>query len=170
MPPHVAMTTTPAPPIPVIRQRALASTQRSAVTTTIPARPTRAIRKPDASPGCITCPAGSPTAVTRTGGGQNPSTVDKQIQTSFTVINNSGCIVSWTKSSVTATKGTILQYDANVGNGPQPSTCTLNGVAIARATTHQITLPATSGTAGKLYLDNKANGGKDADRITVSAQ
>jgi hypothetical protein len=103
------------------------------------------------------------------GGGQNSNTVDKQIQNEFSVVNNSGCILSYTKSSITVSVGTILQYNVTAGPGPQPSTCTFAGATVPCGT-NQITLPATAGTVGKLVLDNKANGGSDTDRITISAQ
>jgi hypothetical protein len=113
------------------------------------------------------CPAGSVRSVTILGGGQNPNSVDEQMTTSFTVLNN-GCIAAWTKNSVTATKGTVLQYNVTRGVGPQPSTCTLNNAAVPCGI-NQITLTAT-GKVATLVIDNKANGGSDTDRITISAQ
>jgi hypothetical protein len=101
------------------------------------------------------------------GGGQNPNTVDKQIQTEFTVLNHTGCILSTTKSSLTVSVGTTLQYNVTAGPGPQPSSCNLAGAAVP-CDTNQITFTA-AGTV-KLVLDNKANGGSDSDRITISAQ
>jgi hypothetical protein len=102
------------------------------------------------------------------GGGQNPNTVDAQIETVFSVVNHSGCILASTKSSITVSVGSILQYSVSAGVGPQPSICTFAGAAVPCGT-NQITL-TTAGTAGKLVLENSANGGSDTDRITISAQ
>jgi hypothetical protein len=122
-------------------------------------------------PNCNTCPADQYSTVTIDGGGQNPSTVDKQVQTSFTVVGNSGCIVSYTKSKVVVTPGTILLFDCKVGNGPQPGNGTWQGNALAfDPVTHEITCPAATGDVGKLIVDNKSNGGSDTDRITVAVQ
>jgi hypothetical protein len=89
--------------------------------------------------------------------------------TSFTVMNG-GCIVGWTKSSVTVTPGTILHYDYKKGLGPEPTSRTWDGVPIPTDSDHLIECPGPSGEVGKLILDNKDNGGKDADRMTVSVQ
>jgi hypothetical protein len=113
---------------------------------------------------------GSTKSVTIRGGGQKPSSVDLQIQTNFSVTNN-GCIVASSTSTVTATPGTILQFDCQRGTGPAPSAGTWNGVALnPDPATHTIVCPAATGDVGKLVLDNKANGGTDTDRMTVRVQ
>ncbi len=122
-----------------------------------------------AIPDCPACPAGSVKGVTIRGGGQKPSTVDLQIQTIFTV-QNDGCIVDWSNSSVTVTPGTILQFDCKKGLGPQPTSGTWKGVPIPVDSDHLIVCPAASGEVGKLILDNKLGGGKDVDRMTISVQ
>jgi hypothetical protein len=101
-------------------------------------------------PGCVVCDPSSPTTFILMGGGQNPNTVDEQIQTMFSVLNHSGCILSSTKSSITVSVGTILQYSVTAGVGPQPSICTFAGAAVPCGT-NQIPL-TTAGTAGKLVL------------------
>ncbi len=125
----------------------------------------------DPATGCVYTPiAGTTKSVTIRGGGQKPAGVDLQIQTNFTV-QGSGCIVGHTVSSITVTPGTILQADCHVGQGPQPSTGTYNGAPMpVDVGTHTIVCPAASGLTGSIYLDNKANGGKDVDRMTVSVQ
>ncbi len=115
------------------------------------------------------CPAGSVKTVTIRGGGQNPRTVDLQIQTAFTVTND-GCIADFTASSITCTPGTIMSVNFKAGTGPHPSSATWNGVPIPMDTLFTIECPAATGEVGKLLLDNKDSGGKDADRITVSVQ
>jgi hypothetical protein len=115
------------------------------------------------------CPADSVKSVTIPGGGQNPNSVDKQIMTSFTVMNG-GCIVGWTKSSVTVTPGTILEVNVKAGMGPQPTYCTLNDVQIDLDMNYLLPIVGPDFSGGKLVCDNKDNGGKDADRMTISVQ
>jgi len=105
------------------------------------------------------------------GGGQNPATVDKQVQTQFKVHNNSGCIVSYTSSKIVVSPGTILEFDCQTYSNPKPSSGTWQGAALAfDPVNHIITCPAPSGDVGRLSVDNKISGGKDTDRITVSVQ
>jgi hypothetical protein len=95
--------------------------------------------------------------------------VDLQIQTGFTVMND-GCIVNSTASTVTVTPGTVLQFDCKKGSGPQPSTGSWLGVPISTDATHTIECTTATGDVGKLILDNKSNGGKDTDRMTIKVQ
>ena len=103
------------------------------------------------------------------GGGQKPSTVDMQIQTEFTVVGD-GCIVASTDSTITVAPGTVLQFNCKAGLGPDPTNGTWQGVPLTTDTTHTIVCPTTSGDVGKLILDNKANNGKDSDRMTIKVQ
>ncbi len=121
----------------------------------------------DPATGCkFTLIPGSTKTVTIRGGGQKPTTVDLEIQTQFTVMND-GCIVGSTVSSVTVTPGTALLVNVNAGIGPPPY-CTWNGIPLEWD--YRITAPDVGGDVGKLICDNKANGGKDVDRMTVSVQ
>ncbi len=114
------------------------------------------------------CPAGSVKNVVVRGGGQKPSGADLQIQTSFTVMN-AGCIVDSSASSITCTAGTILQINFSAGQGPNPTTATLQGNPIPTDT--NLTITCTAGEVYKLDLDNRdAAGGKDVDRITITVQ
>jgi len=115
------------------------------------------------------CPAGSVKSVKIRGGGQKPGTVDLQIQTEFTVVNG-GCIVDSSASTVTVTPGTILQFNCKAGIGPEPTSGTWQGNPLTTDSSHLIVCPSSTGEAGKLILDNKAAGGKDADRMTVMVQ
>ncbi len=116
------------------------------------------------------CPPGSVRSVTIRGGGQKPTSVDLQIQTDFTVVNDDGCIVDHTDSTVTVTGGTVLSCNFHAGTGPQPTDGTWKGGTIPTDTNYTITCPNTSGTVGVLYLDNKLGGGRDADRMTIKVQ
>jgi len=115
------------------------------------------------------CPAGSVKSVVIRGGGQNPGSVDLQIQTSFTVIGG-GCIVGSTASSVSVTPGTVLEFNCKMGTGPHPTSGTWKGVPLTTDSTHQIVCPTATGDVGKLILDNKSAGGSDTDRMTVKVQ
>ncbi len=115
------------------------------------------------------CPEGWGKSLTTRGGGQKPTTVDLQIQTNFTVIND-GCISGSGPSTVTCTPGTVMLVNVKAGQGPQPSSCTWNGVPIDLASPYTIICPDVSGDVGKLICDNKDAGGKDVDRITVTVQ
>jgi hypothetical protein len=104
------------------------------------------------------------------GGGQNPATVDKEIMTSFAVHSGAGCIVAYTKSTLTCIPGTILYVNVKAGTGPQTTSATWNGAPVPTGTEFTIICPAVSGGSGKLVLDNKAGGGSDVDRITIKAE
>ncbi len=119
--------------------------------------------------GVPACPAGSVKSVTIRGGGQNPKTVDLQMQETFTVAND-GCIVDWAASSVTCTPGTTLLVNVKAGLGPMPTSCTWNDVPVPMNTPYVIECPAAAGDLGMLICDNKDAGGKDVDRITVTVQ
>ncbi len=119
--------------------------------------------------GCqFTLIPGSTKTVTIRGGGQKPSSVDLEIRTTFTVMND-GCISGSTASTVTCTPGTIMLVDFKAGQGP-PTSCTWNGVSLGGDYSLTITCPDVSGEVGKLICDNKDGGGKDVDRITVTVQ
>jgi hypothetical protein len=113
------------------------------------------------------CPAGWVKSLTTRGGGQKPTTVDLQIQTNFTVIND-GCISGSGPSTVTCTPGTVMLVNVKAGTGPMPTNCTWNGVFLGGDYSLTITCPDVSGDVGKLICDNKDSGGKDVDRITVT--
>jgi hypothetical protein len=115
------------------------------------------------------CPAGWGKSLTTRGGGQKPTTVDLQIQTNFTVIND-GCISGSGPSTVTCTPGTVMLVNVKAGTGPMPASCTWNGVSLGGNYSLTITCPDVSGDVGKLICDNKDGGGKDVDRITVTVQ
>jgi hypothetical protein len=115
------------------------------------------------------CPEGSVKSLITRGGGQNPNTVDLQIQTAFTVLND-GCISGSSASTVTCTPGTVMLVNVKAGQGPQPTSCTWNGVSLGGDYSFTITCPDFSGDVGKLICDNKDSAGKDIDRITVSVQ
>lgn len=115
------------------------------------------------------CPEGSVKSVTIRGGGQKPTTVDRQIRTQFTVTND-GCIDDWTASSVSCTPGTTLIVNVKAGDGPMPTNCTWNGSAIPSDYHLTIVCPDAGGTVGRLICDNKDGGGKDSDRITISVK
>jgi len=103
------------------------------------------------------------------GGGQKPGTVDMQIQTEFTVVNG-GCIVDSTNSTVIVTPGTILRFNCQAGIGPQPTSGTWQGKPLTTDSSHTIECPGATGEVGKLILDNKFAGGRDADRMTITVQ
>jgi hypothetical protein len=115
------------------------------------------------------CPAGSVKSVTIRGGGQKPTSVDLQIQTNFTVVND-GCIVGSTTSTVTCSPGTSLLVNVKAGRGPTPTSCTWKGAPISTDMQFVVACPAVSGDIGKLICDNKLGGGKDSDRMTISVQ
>ncbi len=115
------------------------------------------------------CPEGWGKSLTTRGGGQKPTTVDLQIQTNFTVMND-GCISGSGPSTVTCTPGTIMLVNVKAGQGPQPTSCTWNGAPLGGDYSLTITCPDVSGDVGKLICDNKDGGGKDTDRITISVQ
>ncbi len=122
------------------------------------------------STGCVFTPIpGSTKTVTIRGGGQKPSTVDLQIQTNFTVTND-GCISGSTANTVTCTPGTVMAVNVKAGQGPQPSSCTWNGVPLGGDYGLTITCPDVGGEVGKLICDNRDAGGKDVDRVTISVQ
>ncbi|MCK9420522.1 MAG: hypothetical protein M0R70_14215 [Nitrospirae bacterium] len=118
---------------------------------------------------CEIAPCNGVKSVIIRGGGQKPGTVDLQIQTEFTVVGD-GCIVDSTPSTVTVSAGTILQFNCKAGIGPHPTAGTWQGAAFTTDSSHTIVCPAASGDVGKLIIDNKAAGGKDADRMTVTVQ
>jgi len=103
------------------------------------------------------------------GGGQKPGTVDMQIQTQFTVVGD-GCIVGSTASTITVTPGTVLEFNCKAGIGPDPTAGTWLGVPLTTDSNHTIVCPSATGDVGKLILDNKAAGGRDADRMTIKVQ
>ncbi len=100
------------------------------------------------------------------GGGQNPNSVDLQIQTKFAVMGD-GCIVDFTDSTLTVTSGTKLLADFKAGRGPNPTSGTWKGVSVPTDINQIIECPDAAGEVGQLILDNKDGGGKDADRITI---
>jgi lysozyme family protein len=108
-------------------------------------------------------------SVTIRGGGQKPTSVDLQIQTNFTV-KNDGCVGATTVSGVSCTPGTILLVNVKAGNGPMPTSCTWQGAPISTDKQSTISCPAALGELGKLICDNKLNGGKDVDRMTITVQ
>jgi hypothetical protein len=88
-------------------------------------------------------------------------------------VENDGCIVNNTASTVTVTPGTQLVINVMAGSGPQPTSCTWNGVPIPMGPPYFMWNAqglAVSGDTGKLICDNKDGGGKDVDRITVTVQ
>jgi hypothetical protein len=103
------------------------------------------------------------------GGGQNPNSIDLQIQSRFTVAND-GCIINSTDSTITVTPGTVLIFDGKAGVGPQPTSVTWEGANIPAESNHIIECPAVPGEVGQLVLDNKDGGGKDVDRIIITVR
>ncbi len=103
------------------------------------------------------------TSVTIRGGGQSPSNVDLQIQTTFMVQNpDVGCITDSSASTVTVLPGTILQYNCLAGNGPLPTSGTLNGVPI-----DVMTCMGLVQAGDKLIVTNKGDSGSDTDRMSI---
>jgi hypothetical protein len=116
--------------------------------------------------GLPACSRNAKKTVTLKGTGQS-SWIERQITTKFTVVGN-GCIVDWTDSSVSVTPGAVLQFDAKVGKGPQPSYGTWQGVKISTDSHNTIKCPTATGDVGQLYLNNFANHGKDEDTLTIT--
>jgi hypothetical protein len=108
---------------------------------------------------------GAHKSITLPGTGQSVD-IEPQIKTLFTVVGK-GCIISHSNSKVTATPGTVLQFDCRAGTGPQPSNGTWKGDSFTTDATHLISCPSTTGTVGQMYLDNTLNEGDDTDTYTV---
>jgi hypothetical protein len=119
----------------------------------------------DADPDCFVC---NWKVETIRGGGQRPTTVDLQIQTQFTVLND-GCITASAANSLTVVNGTVLAFNCKVGDGPEPSSGTLDGVPLDTDALQVIICDETVTGDGthKLVLENKGNGGKDTDRMSI---
>jgi hypothetical protein len=102
------------------------------------------------------------TTTTIRGYGQKPTTTDLEIQTEFTAVDGGG-IIEATPNNVLVCEGTTLTINTKVGNGPYPTSLTLDGVSLDPNALQQIMVTGTH----KLVVSNKDNGGKDRDRITI---
>jgi hypothetical protein len=101
--------------------------------------------------------------------GEN-SAANRQIQTQFTIdqaASPGACIISYDIRTVHVSDGATVNFDYRYGTGPDPTSGTLDGVALTQDT-GKVLCPVGSNTVHTLYLTNTAApGGKDVDNIKI---